>query len=170
MNRASIYLAGPISGLSWQESVAWREDISQRFAPMGIDCYSPLRAKSYLRPEGDIADCYEEHVLSSQRGIFARDWYDCLRCDMVFVNFLNAKTPSLGTAMEIAWAYDNKKPIVLVIEPDGSNPNDHAMLREACRFQVPTVEEGIWVAKTVLLPVSHDHEHFNDAEVEGFRG
>ena len=168
MSNKSLYLAGGISGLSWQDAIRWRRLVKNTLAPEGIECFSPLRAKSYLRPEQNIANAYESHVLSSQRGIFARDWYDCLNCDMVFVNFLASPFPSLGTAMEIAWAYDNKKPIVVAIEKSG-NPNDHAMLMEACRFRVDNIEEAIWVAKTVLLPVSHDHEHFNDAEVEGFR-
>lgn len=168
IKRSSIYLAGGISGLSWEESIGWRRQVMDILKPEGIDCFSPLRAKSYLRPEKEIANTYESHVLSSQRGIFARDYFDCINCDMVFVNFLGAKTLSGGTFMEIAWAYDNKKPIVCVIEDEG-NPNDHAMAMEACRFRVNSIEEGIWVAKTVLLPVSHDAEHFNDAEVEGFR-
>ena len=165
MNR-SIYLAGQISGLNWENSVDWREDVTKEMNKAGIDCFSPLRAKSYLRPysdeHGTIDNTYEEHVMSSQRGIFGRDYYDCINRDLIFVNFLGATRGSLGTAMEIAWGYHCRKPIVVCIEEEG-NLNDHAMLMEACRFRVTSLAEGIAVAKTILLPVGqHDTVDFKN--------
>lgn len=159
--RPSIYLAGQISGLNWENSTDWRDEVAESMSADGIDCYSPLRAKSYLRPYSDkhgvIDNTYENHVLSSQRGIFGRDFNDCICRDLLFVNFLGATRASLGTAMEIAWAYHARKPIVVCIEESG-NLNDHAMLMEACRFRVDNLDEGIAVAKTILLPVGQHHE------------
>lgn len=168
----SVYLAGQISGLNWQDSVSWRDVVTTELNKSGIDCFSPLRAKSYLRPyserDGVIDKTYEDHVLSSQRGIFGRDFNDCIKRDLLFVNYLEATQRSLGTAMEVAWAYLNDTPVVVCIEEEG-NENDHAMIMEACRFRVTTIEEGIWVAQTLLLPVTHESNHFNDEEVEKHR-
>jgi hypothetical protein len=167
MNRPEIYLAGQISGLNWQNSISWRDIVSTELAKFGIHSFSPLRAKSYLRPysnnDGVIDGTYEQHVLSSQRGIFGRDYFDCITRDLIFVNYLGATERSLGTAMEIAWAYHADKPIVVAIEDEG-NPNDHAMIMEACRFRVNSLEEAIWCTSVILNPVQHNHYSFEESK------
>ena len=101
-----------------------------------------MRHKDYLLDRTDIKDTYEDKVLSSQRGIFARDTWDTRRCDATFVNFLGAETVSIGTVMEISWAWAFHRPVVLVMEKEG-NIHEHEMVREACPFRVETIEEGI---------------------------
>ena len=149
----SVYLAGPISGCSYDGAVDWREEVINKLPPQ-ISGFSPMRAKTYLAKETDIEDSYESVVMSSQRGIFARDHYDCRRCDALFVNLLNAERVSIGTVMEIAWAVAYNKPIILVMEEKG-NLHDHAMIREAAPLTVRTIDEGIHLLTALLLPVSH---------------
>lgn len=153
----SVYLAGQISGLHWEGSIGWRDYVRKELNKSGIASFSPLRAKSYLRPEAVIQGTYEANVLSSQRGIFGRDFNDCISRDLIFVNYLGATERSLGTAMEVAWAYYARKPIVVCIEKSG-NPNDHAMLMEAARFRTDNLDEAIWLTKVILLPVDHEGE------------
>ena len=160
--KPSIYLAGPITGLHYSDSIGWRDRAAAAFKDSGIVCFSPLRAKSYLRPtNGDpnlmqdvIKDTYEEHVLSSQRGIFGRDYHDATKRDLIFVNLLGADRISIGTVMEMAWAFQANVPIVLVMEKTGY-PHEHAMLNMTSYFRVDDFEEGIHIAKTILLPVPH---------------
>lgn len=152
--KPKVYLAGPISGLSYNNSTEWREDVQKQLVDSGIDCYSPLRGKSYLKQETNISDSYEDSVLSSQKGIFNRDSYDCQHCDLIFVNLLNTERVSIGTVMEIAWGWAFRKPIVLIIEKEG-NLHNHSMVREASSFIVNNVEDAVWITKTVLLPMSH---------------
>jgi len=152
--KPSVYLAGTITGSSFTEATGWREDVTQILEASGIACFSPLRTKTYLLEETCIADSYEEKVMSSQRGIYARDFYDCRSKDAVFVNLLGATKVSIGTVMEIAWATAYSKPIVLVMEKEG-NLHDHAMIREACPFIVHSLEEGIHIMKSILLPLGH---------------
>lgn len=154
MNK-SVYLAGPITGLTYSTAIDWREEAYHVFANVGIDAYSPLRSKTYLLEETSLQDTYEDTVMSSQRGIYARDLYDCRTKDGLFVNLLGAKRISIGTVMEIAWAAAYEKPIVLVMEKDGSNLHDHAMIREACPLWTDTLAEGYHVMKSLLLPVRH---------------
>lgn len=148
--KPSIYLAGPITGISYGDSVDWRQQVKLLLSP-DIDCFSPMRGKQYLSKETAIADSYEDILLSSQRGIFARDSLDCLRCDALFVNLLGATRVSIGTVMEISWAWSYRKPIILVMEKEG-NIHEHAMLREACPLRVSTFNDGIAIARTLLLP------------------
>jgi len=160
--RPSIYLAGPITGLSYDNCTDWRDQAMTIFSGAGIDAYSPMRMKTYLLGEMNVGDSYEGTVMSSQRGIYARDYYDCRTKDALFVNLLGTRRDdensrvSIGTVMEIAWATAYEKPIILVMEKEpGINLHNHAMLREACPLWVDTLQEGYKVAKSLLLPVPH---------------
>jgi hypothetical protein len=150
MTKPSVYLAGPITGLSYDGCTDWRDLVKSWFEPE-ITCYSPMRSKSYLLNRTTIADQYDEYILSTQRGIYTRDMHDCRTRDLIFVNMLGAQKVSIGTVMEIAWGGAFNKPIVLVMEKNG-NIHEHSMLREGSPLRVETLEEGVFVARALLLP------------------
>ncbi len=141
-----IYLAGAITGLGWDSATDWRDQLRD-LVPTHIQTLSPLRGKQYLEKrssaEGVIKDSYEEYPLSSARGINTRDHWDVMRCDAVFVNLLGTTKVSIGTVMEIAWAFAYKKPLVLVMEQ--GNIHEHSMLKECTGFRVDTFEKGVEV-------------------------
>lgn len=143
------YLAGPITGCTFNGATDWREFAKERLATVGIEGMSPMRGKDYLERETTIGDSYEGVVLSSQRGVMTRDFNDCKRADVLIVNFVGADRASLGTAMEIAWAFQNRTPIIAIMEEEG-NIHDHAMIREAIGFRVKTIEEAVKIADVVL--------------------
>lgn len=151
-----VYLAGPITGLSFDASVDWRDWVIGKLPPE-IQGMSPLRGKTYLEGESKIEDEYCQSVLSCARGITTRDFNDVKRADMILVNFLGAKTPSIGTVMEIAWAKAFQTPVVMVMEKD-SNPNDHAMIRECVGFRVETLQQAVEIVKVTLMPAPHRKE------------
>jgi nucleoside 2-deoxyribosyltransferase len=152
------YLAGPITGLSYGECTDWREWMHNNL-PDNIIGLSPLRAKDYLKGEKTIAMEYASHVLSCERGISTRDYNDVKRCDVLVVNFLGAKTVSIGTCMEIAWAKAMQKPIVAIIEKEG-NIHDHPMIRDSIGFRVETLEQASWVTQAIL-----NHEIVKSEEI-----
>lgn len=151
MRGRSVYLAGPITGLTYAGCTDWRQMAKVELAFYGIDGFSPMRHKEDLHAESMVADCYENILLSSQRGLTERDRYDCTRCDMVIANMLGAQRVSIGTVIEMGWADANRIPIVLVMEEKG-NLHDHAMVRELCPFRVTTVSEAVQTVRKVLLP------------------
>lgn len=146
-----VYLAGPITGLSYEGCIDWRQQAIDHLKHFGIQSLSPLRSKDYLLGETTVADSYDDKVLSSQRGIYARDKFDCFRADAVLVNMLGAKRVSIGTVMEIAWAAGKGTPIVLVMEKEG-NIHEHSMLREACPFRVDNLDQALFVVTALLAP------------------
>lgn len=152
-----MYLAGPITGLSYNGSTDWREQASKHLALYGIQGLSPLRGKDYLKNETAISDNYGNHtnpivqIMSSQRGIYARDKFDCERSDALVVNLLGAQRVSIGTVMEIAWAGAANVPVILVMEKEG-NIHEHSMLREACPFRCETLEQALHVCVAMLAP------------------
>lgn len=152
MEKFKVYLAGPITGLAYDEIVNWRRYIRKNL-PDGIVGYSPMRAKAYLQKETQISHSYEESLLSSQRGLFTHNMNDCRICDALMVNFLNSKKVSIGTVMEISAFWWQRKPIILIMQ-DG-NIHDHPMIREACPLITYTLDEAIHVVTSILLPVGH---------------
>ena len=135
-----VYLAGPMTGHSYQEVNDWREESRSILADHGIKGYSPMRGKNYLSKEEKLQDSYSDHTMSSITGINVRDFNDCRTADAVLVNFLGAKRVSIGTCMEIAWARAFQIPCVIVMEKD--NLHEHGMLTFG-NIVVPTLDDGI---------------------------
>lgn len=157
MNDKSVYLAGPITGLTYDGGNEWREEVRLDLAKAGITAFSPLRAKNFLREIGvlDSAGTPESkyiglNPLSDPKGITTRDRFDCTRCDLVLMNLLGAERISVGTMIEAGWADAARRPIVVAMEED--NVHRHAMLNEVAGFIVPTLAEAVAVVKAVLLP------------------
>lgn len=144
-----VYLAGPITGLSFGGATEWREGVTGALAQRGVIGVSPLRAKDYLKNEAKLGDTYESIALSSGKGITTRDRFDCMTSDAVLFNFLGADKVSIGTCIEIGWADAFRKPGILVIEPE-KNVHDHGMIREICGFRVATLDEAVAIAAAIL--------------------
>lgn len=143
-----VYLAGPISGLNYDGAQDWRTVAKEFLSDYGVKAVSPLRAKEYLRGipalTKDCAGYGQLNCMSAPRGIMTRDHYDATQSDALLVNLLGAKSVSIGTVMEIAWAWDNGLPVVVAME-DSGNVHEHAMINEAIGFRVNTLEEAMRV-------------------------
>lgn len=145
-----VYLGGAITGCTFDECTDWRDIVRDR-VPKHIRTISPMRGKSHLkeRESGEVIKMsYEEDHMASVKGINTRDFWDCSRCDLVFVNFTGATRVSIGTVMEIAWAKAFNKPVICCMEKD--NIHHHAMLDYACCYIVETLEEGLDILSNVL--------------------
>ena len=142
-----LFLAGPLTGLSYEEALAWRTEVERKL-PSDIVAFSALRKKHYLSDETVLKDSYADRPLSTPRGTITRDRNDVLRCDALFVNLLGAKQVSVGTMFELAWADLKRIPIVIVMEQ--GNINDHAFVREVAGYVAQSIDEGIDIAVSVL--------------------
>ncbi len=160
MVKPTVYVAGPIAGCTWEETVEWRDSIQAKLPECHI--LTPMRGKEFLQAMSampltsasiatNVAMTETEEVVSSQHSIVVRDHWDVSRCDVLFVNLLPSLTTdkaSIGTCFELAWAWKYQKPAVVVMN-DG-NPNDHPFVREAAYAVVPTTARAIIVTRTLL--------------------
>jgi hypothetical protein len=146
-----VYAAGPISGLSYGDSTDWRGYVDKNIDPK-IQVWSPMRHKEYLAGESQIEGSYEDTIMSSQKGIMARDHFDTTRVKVVLVNLLGAKRVSIGTVIEIAWTYPMRTPVVLAIEDGNVNCHIHPMLLEAVGFRSSSLDECIATVERILIP------------------
>ena len=149
-----VYLAGPIKGLNYDGATTWREYAKEKLAACGLNGFSPMRAKPYLKNETaiDASDTnYNQFPMSRDGAVVCRDRYDATTCDVLLVYLLGAKAISIGTITEIGWADSLRVPIVLVME-DSGNPHEHMFLRQLCAFRVNNLDEGLHIVKSILIP------------------
>lgn len=155
-----IYLAGPIAGLTYNESTDWREWFEESLPQ--CDVRSPMRGKQFLEhlrrtiPEGNEAQQAHEYAIdavdravSMPQAIVRRDHWDVHEADILVVNLHGAKTVSIGTMYELAWAYHAHKPAIVIMEEEG-NPNDHPFTRLAAYIVVQSLDQARNVVNTLL--------------------
>lgn len=159
-----VYLAGPITGLTYGDSVDWRAYAINKLHDLGlagghkIVGYSPMRGKAYLRHEVKLRDgAYNQTIMSNDHSIVARDFNDCRTADAILVNFLDPTMVSIGTILEIGFAKALNVPVVLCIEPYNDDPalrnvHDHGMVRDIAGFRCETLDEGLVTIAKLLLP------------------
>ena len=125
-----IYLAGSISGKSYDDVVSRINNTKERLSICGYDCYSPMTAKEHLRNEVKFrAHSYNISPISTNHAIFERDKWMVLQCDIILVDLIECELPSFGSIMELAWgALENKYTIVIMEE---NNLHQHAFILEA---------------------------------------
>lgn len=159
MVHKTVYLAGPIDGLSYRDGIEWRDAAREELAKEGIHAMSPQRGKDYLMEHKSLTDrmdfgkqeeLFKDNPMSTAKGILTRDRFDAINCTVLLVNFIGAKQVSIGTVMEIAWAHLQGKPIVVCIDPDDEIHGNHPMLRETYSWAVPSLEMGVQIVKGIF--------------------
>lgn len=147
-----IYLCGPITGLSYGEARnGWRAEFASYIDQSLIDLFSPMRQEGHLSEVQSIEHKPYAGVLSSAKGIVAKDLLDVKRATLVVANFRGAKIHSIGSICEVAWTYILGNPCIGIFEPAG-NVHDRFFLTEQIQFRVETVREAAEHAKSILLP------------------
>lgn len=141
----SVYLAGPLTGVSYEHAVQWRRDVQTRLEGQAR-CWSPLAGQYF---PGDVPNVDDTDPLGTARGVTARDRYYVQQSHIVLANMLGAQRVSLGTAIEMAWADAYRIPVVLAMEIEG-NVNDHGMLRELASFRVDSLDEAIRILEVMV--------------------
>lgn len=151
----TVYLAGPITGLTYGEARhGWREEFASMM-PNHIIPLSPMRGKDFLMGEESLKgdpDIYPTNPLARPSGILTRDRNDVSGCDVMVACFLQARDQcSLGTAVEFGWADAYRKPVVMVIEDEG-NIHLHAFLTEIAGYRTNNLEEAAQIVRCLLTP------------------
>lgn len=165
----TVYLAGPITGLTYEGATDWREYAKKKLTQYNILGVSPMRGKEFLRnlssmPSGNQAKAGDRHGLSLPHGFVARDRLDVRRADAVLMNLLGAERVSIGTMVEIGWADAFLKPVVLVIEKEGLgswiggkppvykevNIHEHGFVRELTQYHNEDLDTAIETIAAIL--------------------
>lgn len=135
-----IYLARPITGCTYEEVVAYYKDAVARLKFFGYEVLFPMCGKNYLRTETVLKAGGYTQPLSTNRAIVGRDRWMVQQSDIVLANLLGSKQVSIGTVSELAWAFDAKKHVIVVMEKD--NIHRHAFVLEFADVIFETTEEA----------------------------
>lgn len=154
-----VYLAGPINGCTRGEANNWRDELAADLADVGIVGVSPLRCEPLIgsdryggcetngKPANEI---YTDPRFGVPKAIKSKNYIDVHVCDVV-VAYLpkeaNDRRPSYGTIMEIAWAHEARKPVILV--SDDPAVYGHPVIAESVQWSVRTLDEAYDIIKGV---------------------
>ena len=151
MKSHTIYLCGPITGLSLDQSTNWRRDAILALSPH-VNVIDPTRdfPDPIRRSVGSAHRALSTKRLVHGKRTLVRDRFDIQRSDIVLACFLNAKHVSIGSVGEIFWADILRKPVIIIREED--NPHNHDMLNEIAGWIfddfAPAIEQ---VKKLIVL-------------------
>lgn len=144
----TIYAAGPMTGLTWEEAREWRAELASLLG-REYTVLSPLRGLKLESKHEVLKSQYEHTWTQTAKAIVARDRWDVQRCDVMVACFLGARKASIGTCIEFGWADAMRKPIVTIMQDH--NAHDHSMIREMSSYVVPTIEAAASVITEMAL-------------------
>lgn len=122
--KRTVYLAGKIDGLSFNDSLNWRVKATHLLA--------------------DTFKCYIPAI--NEECIWDKDYFFLNNSDIILVNFdYENNSPFLGTSMEIGRAFYQQKPIIIFSSKDWVHKN-HTLKYHATAI-VKTLEEAIILIK-----------------------
>jgi len=156
--RLSVYLAGPITGLSYDGAVGWRDEVVRRLAVTAphLHCMDPMRAKQHLADVGEIGAFGHAGALLDGHAVVSRDLFDVGRADVVLMNLTGARQISIGCMVELGWARAHGK-FVMVVLPDAeragigstTNPHDHLFVHELASSVVGDIDAALAILETM---------------------
>jgi len=152
MTRPLVYLSGGMRGLTGAEARRWRDLASRLLREnYNIGVLDPMRDLRAIADTDVIRATYDSHnPFLSNTGMLHRDYLDVQRCSGVLVNLLNHTQTSIGSIIEVGWAYALRKPIVVVLEKNDVLYGDHPLLQATISYRVTTVEDGVCVFGSLL--------------------
>lgn len=136
----TVYLAGSITGLTYEQSTVWRVNVANALVELGYDVFSPMREKLNLRER--YSSVAIPHTDPSFKDPFQRDTHDIARSNYVVAYFHPAATiVSVGTMIELGYAKALGKYVIVVDErPSGEI---HPFVRGVANDIVPTLDDAI---------------------------
>lgn len=148
LKRKKIYLAGPITGLTFKGAQDWRTAVKEELDTIpGVVAYTPLRLKEYLDDDRII----QGHEMS-RNWIVARDRWDVGTSEIVLINFAGAKSASIGTVSELTQAYGQPHTFSIVVLPTSekdSNPHHHIFVYHLADAIVEDLDEALSLIKSL---------------------
>lgn len=103
MREFTIYLAGAMSGITFEEANIWRRSFTKSmkyiYSDIKVNCINP---NDYYN--------FKEIIYDSEREVMEFDLYKVRHSDLIVVNFEHPV--SLGTMAELTIAYEHKIPVI----------------------------------------------------------
>lgn len=127
----TVYLCGPMEGVTLREAEEWRETATTFLLKRGIPVKDPTRRKRFHD---------QPPTTNLSRKIVAMDLQDIDSCEVILVNLKDRGVgKAWGSVAEVTYAWMKRKPIILVLEADYYHP----FLDTFATERVETLEEAL---------------------------
>lgn len=120
----TIYLAGPIAGLTLKEATYWRDTATEYLEPLGYTVLNPMRGIT-LSSSNDILGFSHGNLTPNE--ILERDLDDVREADIILTCISEI---SVGTLFELGYAYALDKDLIVVLMGKMKHYNNHPFISE----------------------------------------
>ena len=149
MSKPTVYLAGPILGLTGDEANDWRYKIAARLAEANIIGVSPLRCEPLIGKH--YAPQYNDPKFGTARAIGSKNMFDVRACDMSLIYLpkpAEGRHQSYGTLLELGWAFAWRRLTVLVT--DDPEIRSHPVVNFCANWVLDDLEDAVTVIISIL--------------------
>jgi nucleoside 2-deoxyribosyltransferase len=152
--KPTLYLAGPMSGLTWRQALEWRKQATDVLHTQWR-IINPVRHQVPTERLDEIIPCSTQHnnkhvaLHLTATGIASQDEFYIDQSDWIFCNFLDAVKPTFGSVWELGYAWGRRKHILSVIEP--GSMHDHPFIRRRSHVFTPSLEDAIQYFVTIAV-------------------
>jgi len=148
MKNLKIYLAHPISGLTFEAVVGYYEANVPILKTLGYTVFDPVTMYSHaINVKEKCAPADLKGPLINNHALFERDKWMVSTVDVVLADLTGATKASIGVCMELAIANILGKHIVTVME--SNNPHYHGFVLEASSCVFATFDEALEYLKNI---------------------
>jgi len=109
MQTFNIYLAGGMTGLSYEEYTSWRRQVKKELFRIRSYTSCEYINKLFVIDPSEYFN-FENPSHNSEREVMEFDLYKVKNSNLIIVNFNSPS--SLGTMAELAIAYENRIPVI----------------------------------------------------------
>ena len=140
MNRGTVYLVGPIRGLSYEEATGWRNQAKKELEDCGFTVLNPMSGKENLKGTEDIGVNLKTGDEAKNQYIYFSDIHRVNESNIILANMLpKSYRPPIGSMFEIGYAVAKDKTVILVT--DDLYLQKHPFIEYTC-IVVPTLEDA----------------------------
>lgn len=137
-----VYLCGPITGQLYDDADRWRQHaarvigMGRALGALDWEVRSPLYEKRQYDTGGPLPDSFE-----GDDAVADEDFEWIAESDAVIAYFKDAERASIGSCVELGYAYALGKPIITVVEK--GSVHDHLFVRRVSTIIVPSLHKAI---------------------------
>lgn len=149
--RPRVYLCGPMTRATDEETLAWRDEATAWLEARGIAAVNPFRGSPLASQRNGACDGWTLN----------RDHHDVAHADAILAYLKGARAVSIGSCFELAWAFEHRIPIALVIEDAregeldaarSNNVHEHIFVRATVTWRHETLAEALESLQAFLAP------------------
>lgn len=145
----SVYIAHPVSGMTFEEAFNFFSKMNKTISDMGFKVFDPVSIYSN-KMENKTAICRPHGIDSNiicDHALFERCKWMVDKSDIIFMDLTGSIKISIGCIMELAWASKNGCHTIVCVEEE--SVYQHAFVKESADVIFDRVEMALEYLKSI---------------------